>query len=314
MIQTAAQAIRQIDEATSAADIFAGEHTQPAAARRARRSYRMLVALIHPDLAAANGIDPVQAGQATAKLNDLYLHWWAGTELHDHGDEPHVVGEYNSYRLQSRISQAPQISSYATDRQQLIVAISRTDAAGTDRLIAAARRLNGRGLAEFGPEIVDHGLVSGKAWVAYRLPVGLHSLRQVRAGYPDGLDGRDWAWMARRILMVIDAAGEPDAGLGLDSVLVHPQEHGLVLTGWGAKATGSQLINRRADLNAAELADLFDQLLDHRPDARRQRDWARAIAQAAGPGPGRWLDEYDLLLRHLYGERRYRPFSIPGTA
>ena len=53
---TAAEAIERITQAGSARDLFAGDYTQPAAARRARRTYRLLIALIHPDLATRNGI------------------------------------------------------------------------------------------------------------------------------------------------------------------------------------------------------------------------------------------------------------------
>ena len=311
---TAAEAIERITQAGSARDLFAGDYTQPAAARRARRTYRLLIALIHPDLATRNGIDPARAGEAAAKLNDLYLHWWAGTERQDTTRTPHVVGEYDRYLLGARIRRTSQISTYATGHQGLFVAISRTQVADTDRLIAASRALAARGLAAFGPEPVDHGLVSGRSWVAYRLPAGLYCLREMRTGYPEGLDGRDWAWMARRILMALNGADQPRAGLSLDAVLVHPGEHGIVLTGWGSQPARPMPAESRTDPDGDDLARLFDQMLDHRPDARRQRAWATAAAQTAIGGPRGWLAEYDLLLRRIYGERRYRPFAIPQTA
>lgn len=88
-------------------------------------------------------------------------------------------------------------------------------------------------------------------------------------------------------------------GLSLDTVHIEPAHHGVVLTGFGDEGRS--------------LADLFDAVLDLREDAHRQRRWARA-ADAARLSAASALHEYDLLLHRLYGERRYRPFSIPEAA
>ncbi|MCZ2263127.1 hypothetical protein [Isoptericola sp. QY 916] len=296
---TPAQAVADITAARTAADLFAGAPAEATAARRARRTYRRLVALVHPDVAVGHGVAPDVAQRATARLNDLYEQWRLGAPARTAGPAaPHVVGRHDTYRLRDRLHRADLISTYATDDPLVRVMLSRTEDRGTDRLRAAARALATAGAAAFAPTPVDGGTTADRAWVAARLPDGLHTLREVRTAFPGGLDGRDWAWMARRVLLALDLAGEP-AALDVDTVLVHPARHGVVLTGWGATTSDTGL------------AALFDALLDDRPDAARQRAWVRASASLDA---GRRRTEYDLLLRHLYGARRYRPFALPGAA
>ena len=72
-------------------------------------------------------------------------------------------------------------------------------------------------------------------------------------------------------------------------------EHGVVVTGWG-----------EGDLpDEAGVTRLFDDMLA--PGEHRQRRFATA---SEGLPPRVRLSEYDLLLRALYGPRRFRPFTL----
>lgn len=295
---TPAQAVTVITAARTPTDLFAGAPSDPVAGRRARRTYRRLVALVHPDVAAGHGVAPDVAQRATARLNDLYEEWRRVVAAPAAGPAtPHVVGRHGTYTLRRRLHRADLVSTYATDDPLVRVTISRAVGHGTGAFLAAARALAAAGAPAFAPAPVDGGTAEGRAWAAVRVPDGLHTLREVRAAYPDGLDGRDWAWMARRVLLALDLAAQP-AVVDVDTVLVHPARHGVVLTGWGASAS------------LGEVADLFDAMLDDQPDADRQRAWARA---SAGLAADRRRAEYDLLLRRLYGARRYRPFALPDA-
>ncbi|MDF1487452.1 hypothetical protein [Tessaracoccus caeni] len=295
---TTAKAIRHILGAHGPADVFAGEPAVPADTRRAKRHYRTLVALIHPDLARANGAHIDDAQRATARLNQLYDQWLAGASASAAKAGPHVVGQDAVYRLRQRIRQAKRFSTYATDTERTFVAISRTPGPATSTLRRAHQRLARAGMQAFGPALVDRGSVGGREWVAYSLPDGLHTLREVRDAYPAGLDGRDWAWMARRLFMTLDAATVAHGNLGLDTVLIHPEERGVVLIGWGDDDHP----------DGQSISDLFDAMLSS--SEHRQRTFAR---QAVGLAPGRRLGEYDLLLQALYGPRRFRPFTMPPS-
>lgn len=308
ILTTAAEAIRAIRAADTACDLFAGAPAEPAAARRARRTYRALVALIHPDLAAANRLDPADAVDATARLNELFEQW-RDQDAKPQTTAPHVMGDHGTYLLRTRMHRAEQVSSYGTEDPDITIAISRSQPRATDALVRAARALRAQGLGAFGPDVVDRGQVDGRAWVAYRVPVGVHSLREVRAAYPHGLDGRDWAWMVRRMLIAMAAADGVHADVNLDTVFIEPEHHGVVLTGWGGAGIPPLLADGEAALHGRDIAVLFDAVLA--ASETRQREFAAA---ATALPPGRWLAEYDLLLRHLYGARRHRPFSLPRTA
>ena len=156
-----------------------------------------------------------------------------------------------------------------------------------------------RGMSAFVPDTVDAAVTDGRGWIAYRIPETMASLREVREAYPDGLDGRDWAWMLRRILMTLAAAGRAHGALTVDTVLIEPEQHGVLLTGWTAALGG----------DGAALADLTDAMLA--PGEPRQSQFMRAAQRLS---PERQLAEYDLLLRHVYGRRRFRPFTIPGRS
>ncbi|MGA7149269.1 MAG: hypothetical protein WBX17_12360, partial [Microbacterium sp.] len=137
---TAAEAIRVIRAARTAGDLFAGAPTDAEAARRARREYRALVSAVHPDLAAANRVDPADAADATVRVNRLFTQWRGYGATHQPA-VPHVMGERGAYVLRSRTRQAERISTYATDRPGVSVAISRAQPGATDALTRAARAL-----------------------------------------------------------------------------------------------------------------------------------------------------------------------------
>ncbi|HMS37936.1 MAG TPA: hypothetical protein PKA93_12280, partial [Arachnia sp.] len=106
-------AIGAILAATGAADLFDGDPGDANAARRAKRRYRQLVALAHPDVALAHGVDAARAQLATARLGQLHADWQAMTGAL--GQDPHVVGRRATYPLRRRVRRAPLLATYATD-------------------------------------------------------------------------------------------------------------------------------------------------------------------------------------------------------
>src|SRR5512139_541725 len=64
---------------------------------------------------------------------------------------------------------------------------------------------------------------------------GFFSLAEVRAAHPDGVDPRDAAWMWRRLLVALGfshRAGVLHGAVLPEHVLIHPEQHGLVLVDW----------------------------------------------------------------------------------
>ena len=65
----------------------------------------------------------------------------------------------------------------------------------------------------------------------------LYTLAEVRRHYPAGLDGRDVAWIWRRLLAVLQFVHRCEVTHGAvlpDHVLIEPREHKLILVGWSA--------------------------------------------------------------------------------
>ena len=307
---TGADAVAHLLNATDATTAFAEAGSDN---RRLTRLYRVLAFAVHPDRATLENITPADAEKATKRLNELYAQAKDGASKPKPkpASAPHVIGKNGTYLFADRISVARGIgastierrgiATYATDRPGVRIEIAsdpkRNTAIGT--LAAVTPKLDDAGLAGFVPTILDTGVTDGRAWIAYQLPDGLHTLREVRAAYPNGLDGRDWAWMARRLFMVLDIAGLPHGELTPDTVHIHPEGHGIVLSGWTGQA-GS---------DGPDIAVLFQSVLDYTTDSTRQ--WQFTV-NAHTLAPAHALREYDLLLRALYGERRYRPFTMPA--
>jgi hypothetical protein len=72
---------------------------------------------------------------------------------------------------------------------------------------------------------------------------GFYSLKEVREAYPQGIDARDMAWMWRRLLVVLAQAHDNAVIHGAvlpTHVLIHPQQHGLVLIDWSYAVVNAQ--------------------------------------------------------------------------
>jgi hypothetical protein len=167
---------------------------------------------------------------------------------------------------------------------------------------------------------------------------GFRSLAEVRAAYPGGIDPRDAAWMWRRVLVAVGAAHRAGVIHGAvlpEHVMIHPDEHGLVLVDWcySCRVPGGRVravVERYLDWYPPEV------LTGHAagPDLDI---WlvTRCMTELVGPSmpapltafargcllasPRRrpanaWtlLAEFDELLERLYGPRRFRPFAMPA--
>lgn len=295
---TGETAAAHILDAPSAADLFAECGGQ---ARKVTRLYRVLAFAVHPDRAALEGIDIAVAEQATIRLNSAHDAIAAGPSTPTPAAAPHVIGDNGTYQFGDRLLVHGNIATYLTDRDLVRIEIARDPSENTavHTLLTAAPALASGHLGAFAPEVLDSGITDGRAWVAYRLPEGLRTLREVKRAYPDGLDGRDWAWMARRLWMVLTVTGH--GNLTLDTVHIHPEQHGVVLTGFTDAATG-----RDAD----GMYGLFKEMLSRAEG--RQRTFGALASRVPLPAD-QALREYDTLLHHMYGQRRFRPFTVPTT-
>lgn len=343
-------------------DVF-GTHDGDAARRLARRTLRILRAQVHPDRAVEEGLEPAVAQAAFVRLGELYDAWLADADAERLATDARrstggntaptvarVEGDRGRYALGDLIAVGTWSNLYAAGAGR-IAKVARTEAAAPRgaTVVRALRTLAAATapgtphawLAPSLPQLIDAGDVVGpdgrRAAVVLREDspaTGWFSLEQVLGTYVGGLDGRDWAWMLRRVLRALVGVHE----LGLvhgavvaSNVLIHPEQHGVVLAGWGTSTrAGTPLpatIASQADAYPPEvggavgpeldvwmLARLMQRML--RADEARQRRFAAGCLQVAPTMRPTALDltrEYDDLLEKTYGPRVFRPFAMPTT-
>lgn len=301
---TGAEAVKVILAATSASDLFGD---CGGVKRRIVRTYRILAFAVHPDRAEQEGISEADATCATRRLNELFEQADPDNTAKPSSPKPHLVGEHGTYWLGEKIRFTDAVSTYATSDPLTFAVIARTPDASTN-IAGFARAIQAAADGEMGafvPTHVDGGTTSERAWMIYTIPEGLHSLREVHDAYPDGLDARDWAWMYRRILMILDTAGA-HGNLTLDTVLIHPEHHGVVLMDFQPGA---------ADLrdDAAALWSVASKLVrlstNGDKNVRSFIEWCARYPVE----PGKALDEFDLILARNFGPRTFRPFTLNPT-
>ncbi|MFC9253957.1 adenylate cyclase [Amycolatopsis thailandensis] len=315
------EAVTMIENSVDAATLFA------------RYPYRELAAVLHPDRNPGD----TRAHQAAATLNRYYDDW-------KRARRQTVTTATSSYPLTVPHAVGSIATTYRTTGPHLVKLVR--DPA-LNPLIhaewAALRALDGfterhRWLRPYYPRLLDTSGPVARGDRAFSvldpLVDGFVTLADIGEAFPDGLDGRDYAWMHRRLLRAV--AGAHRAGLvhghlTADNVLVHPGQHGIVLVGWSFAVESGTL--PLATDNSAEyppevhkglpMTAATDVHMLHRltlsllaPTETRQREFATWCTQedpARRPDAVDLLDEYDDLLGELYGPRTFRPFIIPET-
>ncbi|MEV7551198.1 adenylate cyclase [Amycolatopsis sp. NPDC089917] len=299
----------------------------------AHRRYRELAAALHPDRNPGDA----RAHEAAATLNRRYDDW-------KRARRQTVTTATSSYTLTAPHAVGSVATTYRTTGPHLVKLVR--DPA-LNPLIhaewAALRTLDGfterhRWLRPYYPRLLDTSGPVARGDRAFSvldpLVDGFVTLAAIGEAFPDGLDGRDYAWMHRRLLRAV--AGAHRAGLvhghlTADNVLVHPGQHGIVLAGWSFAVEAGALplaadnsaeyppeVHKGLPMTAATDVHMLHRLMLSllAPAETRQREFATWCTQddpAQRPDAVDLLDEYDDLLGELYGPRTFRPFTIPET-
>ena len=316
--------------------VFGTAGPDATARRAARRTYRQYAFLLHPDRAG----DPV----AFLRLEELYRDWSATPATAP--NPVTVIGRLDAYPVGAVLAQGSVTTVYRSTGAVLKIARRPTSNRLLENERDAYRALarmtaTNEWLRPYYPRLRDVGAVTGpdgqlrQVNVLTDLTDGFVTLADVRRAYPQGLDGRDWAWMYRRLLRAIAGAhlaGLVHGAVVADNVLIHPAQHGVVLAGWSlATTSGHRLagllkssayppealaerpVTGKADIH--QLHTLMIELLD--PHERAQIAYARGTLQdnpRMRPSADALLDEYDELIGRLYGRRQFRPFAVSTPA
>ncbi|ANZ37999.1 adenylate cyclase [Lentzea guizhouensis] len=331
---TTSEALDLVERAASPEALFGPRTTDPAKRKQAKRLYHALATVLHPDVV---GPDHPRAHAAASKLTSLHHSW-------SHSARVELKTKTGVYRIGKPFAVGSVANLYEADGPH-VVKVVRNPA--LNPLLhsewEALRRLerftdHHPWLRPFYPRLLDTSGDVAKGSRAFTvldpLTEGFVTLEEIRTAYPRGLDGRDYAWMHRRLLKALAGAhqiGLVHGAVTADNVLVHPEQHGIVLVGWSfAVETGQRLLasNRTTTyppevqnsepVTAATDVHMAHQLMRNmlHHDETRQRAFASGCMQdrpSARPDAADLLAEYDELLEDLYGPRVFRPFALPTT-
>ncbi|MFC5289836.1 adenylate cyclase [Actinokineospora guangxiensis] len=318
-------ALAAVEGATSATGLFGVD------ADAGRRRYRAFAAALHPD---RNPGDP-RAHAAAARLTALFADWAPGprvttaTSTYDL-TTPHAVGSV------ATVFRTTGPSVVKVVRDPALAPLLHAEWAALRTLDTFTERH--RWLRPYYPRLLDSSGPVARGERAFTvldaLTDGFATLADVRAAFPRGLDGRDYAWMHRRLLRAVAGAhraGVVHGHITPDNVLIHPEQHGVVLVGWSFAVSDGELplatdrgvayppeIHKGRPVTAATDVHMLHTMMADllAPSETRQRTFAAWCAQddpARRPDAVDLLDEYDDLLDDLYGPRTFRPFAMPET-
>lgn len=289
-------------------------------------TYRRLARLTHPDTAGPRG------AAAFARLTDLW---------HRRGTIRSANGAYSTADLAFE----GDLANLYTVREGHLKLVR--DPACNDLMAREAAAL--RRIAEHGdprylpyvPRLVDSfrhkdGTATRRGNVLATTAKGLHSLAEVAARRPGGLDPRDAAWMWRRLLVALGLAhraGVTHGAVVPEHVLIEPTDHGVVLVDWcySVSEPGDHvpaIVPHRRDSYPAEVlaretpgpytdlamaATVMTGLMGGLAPQplRRFADGCRLASPRQRPDDAwKLLGELDDLLHRLYGPRTFRPFTL----
>jgi hypothetical protein len=170
----------------------------------------------------------------------------------------------------------------------------------------------------------SNGQLSG---VAQPSTANMYSLTDVKEDYPNGIDGRDVAWMFRRMLVAVGNAhdsgimhGAPTA----DAFLIFPDTHEVRLINWHFSQPADSEIkivipevkhHYETDRKMTIAKDLkimsetaYGLLNDKAP--KRLRGFLNGMKKYPTNNASEGLYEFDELLKELYGPRKFHEFRM----
>lgn len=328
------EALRLVAAARDGADLF-GPDPSP-------HRYRQLVSALHPD--RLGDADDRTRSAATEAYIRVTTAWRASRP-------DQRIGRIGDYQV-GRLAYAGDLADLYEVEPDRLLKLPR-DPADNDlaaREARALRRIEERGdprYLPYVPRLVDSFRHRDPATGAERLvnvlatASGLHSLDEVRQAYPDGLDGRDAAWMWRRLLVALGLAHRAGVVHGAvlpRHVLIEPDAHGVVLVDWCCSVVGGgrgedwgtvpalvpghedwyppEVVAKRPcgpGTDLAMAAHCMSWLMGDRAprELRAFADGCRLPALRARPHDAwRLLGELDEVLERCYGPRTFRPFTL----
>lgn len=321
--------ITQILEATNSLDFF-GDNL-----KRAGITYRRYAREVHPD------VNPdAKATEAFQKLNQFWdeynQHHSAGTASSKTSHSENVVyTDHKEYKVVQDIQSDAFFTRYKTGLGEQVLITSNLDDNDLTENHVNMLSIIQTGIPEenlgFYPKTVEGFETNeGLKGTIQTMPNGFVPFSQILKRYPSGIGGRDIGWIFKRVFMALGMAHDLDivhAGVSLDSFYIHPEEHGIILNDWQySQKTGNTL-------SAVPFTDGYPQkFLDKAPvtpdldlllaskialELYNDDDWRitrffKLLGKSSGKNGAFWFNEFDWLLRQVYGKPTFHPFTLKG--
>lgn len=308
--------------------------------KKPKRVYLMYAKQIHPDLFLSDE-DKFKAKEAFAHLNSLKekLEGKAPssasnklkTKKHEYTLEERVYTNGISTTFHGTYDAGHQLA-------YLTFVNNPADSDLVENHISTLKRLKDvpEDFVKFYPEHVEsfrHRDASGKdriVSVSNRFD-GFVPMSKVLEVCPNGIGGRDVAWIFRRMLVALGNAhdiGIVNGAPVLESWLIHPELHGIILADWSYSiASGETLkavpekarhlypekylqkqpVSGTLDINLA--SRVAEQLLAS-GEPSQLFAFFKGCRLASTPKASKLLAEFDDLLLRIYGKPRFSPFTL----
>lgn len=160
---------------------------------------------------------------------------------------------------------------------------------------------------------------------------GFRPLSDVLKVYPEGIGGRDVAWIFRRMLVALGNAHEIGLIHGaptLDSFMIHPEQHGIILGNWQYSVEDGQPLSAvpNTHRNLYPVSALKKEAVTYKLDIEIAAKTAASLLKAteprqlvtffkgccttSTPQAPELLAEFDKMLFRLYGKPKFNEFTL----
>lgn len=323
--------------------------------KRARIMYRRLARSVHPDMVEAG--EKNDANAAFGRLTELWGQWNAqnspgastGNTASPSAPSETITTSKHTYTVVERPSGDPFFArmnvTYNQGSQAATVLISANPRNNdlADNHVQALKTLR-ESVPERFHGFYPHVLESFHYRVGnadHRSIVQSHHLgfvpfSEILSVYPEGINGRDVAWIFRRMLVAIGNAhdiGLVHGAVSMDSLSIHPEEHGVILSDWQYSvkmheslkafpralksdypkfALNKEPVNSSLDINLC--GKVANNLLE-KSGPRQMRRFFSVCMNTRIHRADILLNEFDRMLKGLYGEPKFHSFTLePGAA
>jgi hypothetical protein len=305
-----------------------------------KRELRSLLKQAHPDL---HPHDTVKAKKAFIRINEL----WNMKDTPDVHHTQHqtnpasndIATKKNHYHHLKPVRKSNGVQTYKgiDSNGNIAFLLVSTHPKIGELLIEGVKNLKTvksnltNNYKEFFPDTTDAFRINQNGaklfGVAQTLPEVNYSLREVKEDYPEGIDGRDIAWMYRRMLVAVGNVHDYGIGFGaptLDAFLITPATHELQLTNWQF----SRELGAEISIVTDELKHVYqaDKTITREKDLKILSETALNLTNSKTPRPiavflkgmtrfptahaQEALHEFDEILRKVYGPRTFHEFKM----